>query len=509
MSALDQAFIKAYSQQNPPLTAPAMETAKKTCAQMKFAKAAISAEPAKSTVSAPGAAKNAQSSSSSEKTTGRAKRKAKSPGKLATDSIFEALQQLSGTKTAITKKACAKKSTSSKRTKKAPTTAACHSSPRAQKKSAKKPTTKTDDADVPPTVSGLGMSNTIYRLDPPSAVNTGGATMAFRPTVPAPHTDVIFSVMESALPQRESVQNQDALPFSETQSPKNPVPQKTEPALEKKITAAVQTAQDVPGENPQSPAFSDGWTEDFTRAFSNLAQNTQNVSQPESVKEQEFAKTPAEIIASLSAKMKQYASQQVPLPERKIAREETPDQNKSNYSERNAALEKNKSFSGINSKPETKSSLAGKGLPQETKSSLAGKGLPQQTKNTLAGKNTIQDKITASSGRGSFQKTNVLPAEMNEGLDGKSPPENADAVGTPTAPAIRLFQPMLQVDHFAWPKVCGRLETGANAELDRVIETLVAAQIRGKRCSPWAVAIRAMERPRSSWRRRGVWRRRT
>jgi Mrp family chromosome partitioning ATPase len=59
--------------------------------------------------------------------------------------------------------------------------------------------------------------------------------------------------------------------------------------------------------------------------------------------------------------------------------------------------------------------------------------------------------------------------------------DNQDATGTSQAPAIRLFQPMLQVEHFAWPKVCGRLENDAESELERVVETLLAAQFRGKK----------------------------
>ncbi len=44
---------------------------------------------------------------------------------------------------------------------------------------------------------------------------------------------------------------------------------------------------------------------------------------------------------------------------------------------------------------------------------------------------------------------------------------------------IRVFQPMLQVDHFAWPKVCHRLESVAAGELDRLAETLLAAVKQG------------------------------
>ncbi|MGA2797870.1 MAG: AAA family ATPase, partial [Thermoguttaceae bacterium] len=45
--------------------------------------------------------------------------------------------------------------------------------------------------------------------------------------------------------------------------------------------------------------------------------------------------------------------------------------------------------------------------------------------------------------------------------------------------AIRVFQPMLQVDHFAWPKVCQRMESIAALELNRLAETLLAAAKQG------------------------------
>jgi len=46
-------------------------------------------------------------------------------------------------------------------------------------------------------------------------------------------------------------------------------------------------------------------------------------------------------------------------------------------------------------------------------------------------------------------------------------------------PAIRVFQPMLQVDYFAWPKVCQRIESIAALELDRLADTLLAAGKQG------------------------------
>ncbi|HEY4761310.1 MAG TPA: hypothetical protein VIH42_12075 [Thermoguttaceae bacterium] len=46
---------------------------------------------------------------------------------------------------------------------------------------------------------------------------------------------------------------------------------------------------------------------------------------------------------------------------------------------------------------------------------------------------------------------------------------------------IRVFRPMLQVDHFAWPKVCLRLETTAPVELNRLTEALLALRQKGMR----------------------------
>jgi Mrp family chromosome partitioning ATPase len=45
--------------------------------------------------------------------------------------------------------------------------------------------------------------------------------------------------------------------------------------------------------------------------------------------------------------------------------------------------------------------------------------------------------------------------------------------------AMRVFQPMLQVDYFSWPKVCHRLESIAALELDRLAETLLATIKKG------------------------------
>jgi len=48
-------------------------------------------------------------------------------------------------------------------------------------------------------------------------------------------------------------------------------------------------------------------------------------------------------------------------------------------------------------------------------------------------------------------------------------------------PGIRVFQPMLQVDYFAWPNVCHRLESVATEELDRLAEAILSAAQQGKK----------------------------
>jgi Mrp family chromosome partitioning ATPase len=53
------------------------------------------------------------------------------------------------------------------------------------------------------------------------------------------------------------------------------------------------------------------------------------------------------------------------------------------------------------------------------------------------------------------------------------------ATGNYPESAIRVFQPMLQVDHFAWPKVCQRMESIAALELSRLAEKLEAAAKQG------------------------------
>jgi Mrp family chromosome partitioning ATPase len=117
-----------------------------------------------------------------------------------------------------------------------------------------------------------------------------------------------------------------------------------------------------------------------------------------------------------------------------------------------------------------------------------------ETKNAATGKGDILDKKSPASAnvdsrenKHSYSAKSDAPGQINS-YSGKSdtpekqnPPDKPSVEESQPAPAIRLFQPMLQVDHFAWPKVCGRLEKGANAELDRIIEILIAANARGKK----------------------------
>jgi Mrp family chromosome partitioning ATPase len=422
MSAFDQAFIKAYSQQNPALAAAKAAPAKKTCEHQSPVKAAVSLEDAKPAASALCAEKAVQAVPVLEKAKTRSKRRGKSPGKLASESIFKAIDQTIAEKKSSKRTSSTKKTAFARRAKKALPTTADESPSPASENIPKKPTTKSDSS------SGRSLPETFYRLDPPATATDGGNSTSMRPSVPTPHTDVIFSGRNNTvLPQREPVPKQNALPSSEAHYLKNSSTQKAEPAAEKKAVAAKQTPQEAPAESQTSKSFSDGWTEDFTRVFSNLEQNSAAVDPPEPVREPDVPKTPAEIIESLAASMKQYSVAQVPLPEKKNSREEIPQHARP---ERNAALEKNAPFSEKSNK---------------------------QNSNESASRKIAKESVK------------------------ESPAEKPDLAEAPPLPTIRLFQPMLQVDHFAWPKVCGRLETGADAELERVIESLLAAQIRGKK----------------------------
>jgi Mrp family chromosome partitioning ATPase len=78
------------------------------------------------------------------------------------------------------------------------------------------------------------------------------------------------------------------------------------------------------------------------------------------------------------------------------------------------------------------------------------------------------------------------PADTQKNRRFDSPqgdPHSSQATGLSTQgypeSAIRVFQPMLQVDHFAWPKVCQRMESIAAKELNRLAETLIAATKQG------------------------------
>jgi Mrp family chromosome partitioning ATPase len=441
MSALDQAFIKAYSQQNPTLAAAAAEKAKKPNAPKNPVKGAVSVEPAKAAASVSGAVKTVAVGAAPEGKA-RSKRKTKSPEKSAGDSVFEAMDRSHGGDKATAKAMSAKKTSSARRSKK-PTTPECHPPRAAHSKTAKKTRSNAEETTVSRSASRSSMPDVSYRLDLPSVTTDGGISATARPTVPAPHTDVIFSTRETMLPQREPAPSQSIVSPSESQPPRNLLHQKAEPAAENKTAASSHATQGVPSPSQPAPAFSDGWTADFTRSFSNLEQNSLSGNSPASEpdREEDNAKSPAEIFEALSASMKQYAAQPLPLPEKKADRDDAASRNRGNYAEKTTA-KGNCPVSGNRSAGETRRPLSS--------------DVPRQT---------AVD--SAASPCDAFEK--------------KPLPEKTEAAPPPSAPSIRLFQPMLQVDHFAWPKVCGRLESGANAELDCVIETVLAAQIRGKK----------------------------
>jgi Mrp family chromosome partitioning ATPase len=88
-----------------------------------------------------------------------------------------------------------------------------------------------------------------------------------------------------------------------------------------------------------------------------------------------------------------------------------------------------------------------------------------------------QSEIADSRPSSDTQKTRRFDAPQ-----GNTPPgqeTDSSARGFYPESAIRVFQPMLQVDHFAWPKVCHRLESIAGVELDRLADTLIAAAKQG------------------------------
>jgi Mrp family chromosome partitioning ATPase len=89
-----------------------------------------------------------------------------------------------------------------------------------------------------------------------------------------------------------------------------------------------------------------------------------------------------------------------------------------------------------------------------------------------------------STGQNAEANAPLAEAQKNRRFD--APQSDAIAAGAGASPskgypdsAIRVFQPMLQVDHFAWPRVCQRLESAASTELARLAETLLAATNQG------------------------------
>jgi Mrp family chromosome partitioning ATPase len=88
---------------------------------------------------------------------------------------------------------------------------------------------------------------------------------------------------------------------------------------------------------------------------------------------------------------------------------------------------------------------------------------------------------TQSESAGSYpvdtQKTRRFDSPQGDSLSSQA--TGLATTGFYPESAIRVFQPMLQVDHFAWPRVCQRLESIAAVELNRLAETLLAAAKQG------------------------------
>jgi Mrp family chromosome partitioning ATPase len=74
----------------------------------------------------------------------------------------------------------------------------------------------------------------------------------------------------------------------------------------------------------------------------------------------------------------------------------------------------------------------------------------------------------------------IFLSATNDEVD-EQPSQGTDISGTDffPEPIMRVFQPMLQVNHFTWPKVCHRLETDAALELDRLTEALLEGRQQG------------------------------
>jgi Mrp family chromosome partitioning ATPase len=111
------------------------------------------------------------------------------------------------------------------------------------------------------------------------------------------------------------------------------------------------------------------------------------------------------------------------------------------------------------------------------------KPLPQSPTRMPPGEMTDSDSAPgptqtelAGSSPADAQKTRRFDSPQGDTLSSQA--TGLSSKGYPES-AIRVFQPMLQVDHFAWPKVCQRMESIAALELNRLAETLVAAAKQG------------------------------
>jgi Mrp family chromosome partitioning ATPase len=413
MSALDQAFIKAYSQQNPVLASAAVETAK-AGSPRDPAMISATAENATSIATADADAETVQAVSLSKGTKERSARKTKLPGKPANHRLSKVAERRATVPTKSSATAKAKKPAAANEAKKPKTSTACTPPRATQAKTLKKPSTKPKRTPAPPAIENFAQPAPTYRLDAPVSKTGGGILKDLRSVVPSPHTDAIFAEMENLLPRRELATKQAIAPAATADTIKSVLDKKAEPAAETKPSVTNPMASAESSQNPLPPSYVEAWTEGFKRTLSKFEQAPSSSEPPKNL-EEDSAKSPVELFQSLSASMKQYTAAQLPSEENS-AREEEPVSPNSYFQEKIAALENKKS-----------------------------------------------------------------PPEQSEMGEKRNPAEKINVSETRSAPAIRLFQPMLQVEHFAWPKVCGKLETAASAELDRILETLTAAQLRGQK----------------------------
>jgi Mrp family chromosome partitioning ATPase len=418
MSALDQAFIKAYSQQNPALAPASVETAKMAYTQTTTKLSPAMMDSAKPAAAATAAAESVKSESAPAARKARAKRKPKTPGNLASESLFESVKMLESSRKSAAKAAArAKKSNAAKAEKKI-SESSVYNPPHSAKLGTPKKS-KTEKTEMP-AAHGLKTSNVNYRLDLPAS---NAASSKTHQAVPAPHVGAIHT-NASEPPAHKGSTPHSGKSNAETKSPKNPSPAEAEVKPTKSF-------------------------EDITRVFSNLDGGTseKEVLEP-------AAKDPFDIFDTLSMGMKQPAAPQVAVAEKKIVREESPAPAKTALSTQSVAVER-QTAPVKNEVPEMKNAYQGKGDISDKQNPYAVKTEPREQRSPYPEK--LDD------------------SESNFAAETSRVEEN------PPAPSIRLFQPMLQVDHFAWPKVCGRLEKGANAELERIIEILIASNERGKK----------------------------